>query len=45
MFYGTRHPYSDMLAPGPRIVNNPVEMVDLTTMYPMDQRYGIATRI
>lgn len=39
MFYGWRHPYSDMLAPGPRIVNSPLQLVDVISLYPRDQRY------
>ncbi len=42
MFYGVRHPYNDMLTPGPRIVNTPLELLDVITMYPRDQRYSQA---
>jgi hypothetical protein len=43
MFYGKRVRYSEMLNPGPTILNAPgLPIVDLTSMYPSDQRAGVA---
>jgi hypothetical protein len=43
MFYGKRVRYSEMLNPGPTILNAPnIPAIDLTAMYPSDQRAGVS---
>ena len=43
MFYGKRVRYNDMLNPGPTILNAPnLPIIDLTFMYPSDQRAGVS---